>query len=233
MAESWRRGSPRHLDRTNEHNRTVCPILKYVDDSTIWEVCNRDGSDSVLQTAADQASQWTDENNMILNTDKTKIMETYFGEKPLNTQPVTVNGTPIECVNVFKLLGIMINSNLSWHNHVDYICSKASTKIYYLILLKRAGISPTDIVQVYCSIVRSVLEYACEVWHPGLTTVMNDSIERIQKRALSISYPDCCYEEALGVAKLDRLNIRRNSRCKRFFQTMQASSHKLNYLLPP
>ena len=94
--------------------RTVCPLVKYVDGSTIWEVCNRDGSDSVLQTAADQASQWTDENNMILNTDKTKIMEIYFGEKPLNTQPVTVNGTPIECVNVFKLLGIMINSNLSF-----------------------------------------------------------------------------------------------------------------------
>ena len=128
---------------------------------------------------------------MILNTDKTKIMEIYFGEKPLNTQPVTVNGTPIECVTVFKLLGIMINSNLSWHNHVDYICSKASTRIYFLILLKRAGISPIDIVQVYCSIVRSVLEYVCEVWHPGLTTVTNDSIERIQKRALSIIYPDC------------------------------------------
>ena len=127
----------------------------------------------------------------------------------------------------------MINRNLSWHSHVDCICYKASTRIYFLILLKRAGISRADIVQVYCSIVRSVLEYACEVWQPGLTTVMNDSIERIQKRALSIICPDCCYEEALGVAKLDRLNIRRNSRCKRFFQTMRASSHKLNYLLPP
>ena len=79
--------------------------MKYVDDSTIWEVCNRDGSDSVLQTAADQAAQWTDENN--------KIMEIYFGKKPLNTQPVSVNGTPIECVNVFKLLGITCSNHFN------------------------------------------------------------------------------------------------------------------------
>ena len=169
ISSGWRKvgaGVPQGT-LTGPSLRTVCPIVKYVDDSTIWEVCNRDGSDSVLQTAADQASQWTDENNMILNTDKTKIMEIYFGKKPLNTQPVTVNGTPIECVNVFKLLGIMINSNLSWHNHVDYICSKASTWIYFLILLKRAGISPTDIVQVYCSIVRSALSFLFACVLPG------------------------------------------------------------------
>jgi len=36
----------------------------------------------------------------------------------------------------------------------------------YLI---RAVVPMNDIVCVYCSIIRSILEYACPVWHPGLT----------------------------------------------------------------
>ena len=34
-----------------------------------------------------------------------------------------------------------------------------------LYQLKRAGISQLDLVTVYISVVRPVLEYACPVWH--------------------------------------------------------------------
>jgi len=33
----------------------------------------------------------------------------------------------------------------------------------------RSGVPTCDILCVYCSVIRSVLEYACAVWHPGLT----------------------------------------------------------------
>ncbi len=63
----------------------VCPTVKYVDDSSIWEVCNRSGSNSQIQTAGNQATTWTKTNNMQLNTDKTKEMRVYFGRKELDT----------------------------------------------------------------------------------------------------------------------------------------------------
>ncbi len=63
--------------------KSVCDCIKYVDDSTIYEDCDRDGHDSKIQVAADQAMEWTQENLMKVNTDKAKAMVAYFGRKEL------------------------------------------------------------------------------------------------------------------------------------------------------
>ncbi len=114
--------------------QTVCPIVRYVDDSSIWEVCNRSGSNIQMQTVGNQATTWTKTNNMQLNTDKTKEMRVYFGWKELDIDPITLDGSEIACVAEFKLLGLMINNQLTWDNYVDYICGKASCRIYFLCL---------------------------------------------------------------------------------------------------
>ncbi len=35
--------------------KTICDVEIYVDDTILWESCNRSGNDSNIQTAADQA----------------------------------------------------------------------------------------------------------------------------------------------------------------------------------
>ena len=61
------------------------------------------------------------------------------------------------------------------------------------------------IVYIYCSVVRSVLEYACAVWHPGLSNKLSKDIERVQKRCLKIIYSNLSYSEALEKSGLVRL----------------------------
>ena len=63
--------------------KTCINDCKYVDDSTLWERCSFDGSDSDLQQAADEADQWCDTNKMQINYTKTKEMVIYYGKKPL------------------------------------------------------------------------------------------------------------------------------------------------------
>ena len=46
-----------------------------------------------------------------------------------------------------------------------------------LCQLNRAGISQSDMVTVYMSAVRPVLEYACHVWHTNLPKYLSESIE--------------------------------------------------------
>ena len=213
--------------------KTTCNTVKYVDDTTIWEACHHTGADSIIQKASDQAAKWTDKNNMQLNTDKTKEMNISFGKKTPTFEPININGNKIGYVENFKLLGVIINNKLNWHDHTDYICGKASQRIYFLILLKRAGKQASDIVQVYVSKIRSVLEYACEVWHPGLTQEQSNMIEHVQKRALNVAFPDMGYEEAMAECGLCSLKQRRELQCKNFFQNMTEDSHKLNHLLPP
>jgi len=73
-----------------------------------------------------------------------------------------------------------------------------------------AGVLINDIVRVYCSIIRSILEYACPVWHIGLTKKLSKDIERVQKRCLKLLHPSISYPEALIKSGLDRLDHRRD-----------------------
>ena len=82
---------------------------------------------------------------------------------------MTIHGDNIDRVTTFKLLGVVISADLTWDSHVTYILQKVSKRMYCVMYLLRAGVPISDIVCVYCSVIRSILEYACPVWHPGLT----------------------------------------------------------------
>ena len=56
--------------------------------------------------------------------------------------------------------------------------------MYCINYLFQAGVPTSDIVYLYTSIICSVLEYVCPVWHPGLTKKLPKDIECIQKRSL-------------------------------------------------
>ena len=116
---------------------------------------------------------------------------------------------------------------------MGYICSKASKRLYFLRLLKRANISPTEIIEVYNSIIRSLLEYACEIWHPGLTKQQSNKLEMIQKRAFSIAFPENGYRDALQLTGNPSLHDRREKQCQKFFLDICDPNHKLHHFLPP
>ena len=142
---------------------------KYVDDITVLSV-SKDVNDVTLQTAADHLVHWAQNNGMMINTNKTKELIICFN-KTVNADdisPLCINGNNIERVTTFKLHGVFVSSGLSWDYHVTYLLRKVAKRIYCINYLFRAGVPTSDIVCVYTSIIRSVLEYACPVWHPGL-----------------------------------------------------------------
>ena len=115
---------------------------------------------------------------------------------PFPPAPLTVGGSVIERVVTFKLLGIYISDDLLCNVHIEHEVKKANKRLYALPALKKSGLTITQLVQVYCSIVRSVLEYACPVW-AALSKYLEDAIESVQKRALRIGLPNCHYDDAL------------------------------------
>ena len=111
--------------------------------------------------------------------------------------PICINGKHIEIVPELKLLGVTLRSDLRWNNHVHHIISKCSKRLGLSIQLKRANVPKRDIIQFYKSCIRSVLEYASIVFHQSLPKHLSEDIERIQRRALSVIYPDLNYKDAL------------------------------------
>ena len=93
-----------------------------------------------------------------------------------------------------------------------YIVSKASRRIFVIQQLLKAGTAIIDILTVYCSIVRSVLEYACQVWHSGLTLQQSNEIESVQRRVMRLILPDVSYKESLKILGIEKLTVRLNVR---------------------
>ncbi len=108
----------------------------------------------------------------------------------------------------------------------------ASKRLYFLRLLKWAGLDHSSQLAVYTTCIRSVLEYGCQVWNYGASQYLSDDVERIQRRALRIIYPNLSYRRALEVTSLPSLSQRRDELCRSYFIKMTDSTHKLHYLLP-
>jgi len=80
---------------------------------------------------------------MQLNVEKTKEVIVSFLKKhpPSGILPITIGGRDLERIKCTKVLGIMISNDLSWQNHVDYVCPNASQCLYLLSMLKQVGAS--------------------------------------------------------------------------------------------
>ncbi len=207
-------------------------LHKYMDDGTVSEFCDHPGQ-SDLQSSADHIQDWSSDNNMFINAIKTKELVLSFKKGPHNMPAIILNNSAIEQVKTAKTLGVYISDDLKWDTHIDYIKKKASKRLYFLTCLKRAGVRTTDLILYYTSVIRSVLEYACPVWHSGLTIGQRDLLEYIQKRALFTIFPNTTYQEALSLSNLPSLHANREKLCKRFYDSMQSPNHRLHYLLPP
>ena len=122
---------------------------------------------------------WTNQNDMRLNSEKCKEMIIDFSRNYSLTsgiRSVTIGEQVLERVEHATMLGVTISNNLTWSKHVDNIVSKAGKRVYMLYQLKRAGISQLDLVKIYDSVIRPILEYACPVSSTNLPKYLSDAI---------------------------------------------------------
>ena len=158
---------------------------------------------------------------MQLNPSKCKEMVINFLHyNSCELQSIVTGGAFIERVKSFKLLGVYISDDLTWVAHCDYVMKKANRRLYALRQLKKARVPSSDIVSVYCSLIRSALEYASVVFS-SLPNYLADSIESIQKRALAIIFPNSTYGEALVESGLSTLHERRAVACAKFVESIE------------
>jgi hypothetical protein len=210
-----------------------CVMHKFVDDVTLSEIIKKLDC-SMMPVHFNSVVEWSDVNLMNINFIKTKEM--LLGS--INKYPppnISVNSNVIERVSMFKLLGVHVESNLKWNSHINFIYSKASSRLYFLKLLKRARACTNDMLHFYKSVIRPVLEYACPVWHNSLTTEQSDHIENIQKRTFKLisGSNNNDYEQLCILYNMPSLFERRVILCKQFFQqSVLNPSGCLHYLLP-
>ena len=101
-------------------------------------------------------------------------------------------------------------------------CSSISTvptgPLY--LMLPCAYYSSVPLFFFYYSVIRSVLEFSCQLFHRSLPKYLSDDIERIQRRAMRIIFPNLSYCEALNKAGIPTLSERRESLSLNYLKTL-------------
>jgi len=67
------------------------------------------------------------------------------------------------------------------------------------------------LLHFYTTDVRSVLEYACPVWHSRLTVAQAEMIKTVQERVFRMICPNTDYKVALLFAGIEALHDRRET----------------------
>ena len=71
----------------------------------------------------------------------------------------------LQSVHQLQDLGILISSDLSWSPHIRAIASKARQKASWVLSVFHT-LTASVMLTLYKSMVRSLLEYSCPLWHP-------------------------------------------------------------------
>ena len=121
-----------------------------------------------------------------------------------------LNKAPLEQVEAFKYLGVLISSDLSWSRHIDSICAKGKRLIGLLYRRFSTNVSSERLIEMYKYLVRPHLEYAAPVWDPHLLKDIK-SVENVQKYGLKMCLKrwDLGYQELLHLAQIPTLENRR------------------------
>ena len=107
----------------------------------------------MIQKSIDVAVEWTVNNDMEMNPEKSRDDYMFLNVNFRNNVPnVVVEGNLVEQVDHAKLLGITLSNDLTWNKHVDNIVKKAAKRVYMIYHLKRSGISQTDLVKCICAL---------------------------------------------------------------------------------
>lgn len=102
--------------------------------------------------------------------------------KKIENIQLSVNCKYFERVKSFKYLGVIVNENKTWSEHIENIRSKVTQRLGILKRIKH--LLPMDIRIIYVNtMVLPIMEYACLVWGDKNNKVVMDSLQTLQIKA--------------------------------------------------
>lgn len=139
-----------------------------------------------LQSDGINAGAWSMRNKLPINYDKSTLMAVGTRQKLHNNDnfDIQINDYKINNVKSQKVLGIVIDENLNWTPHVEYLCATISSRIS--LLKQLAAYVPVNIQKLfYQNYILPLIDYGSNAW--GTTSNTNiERLNKLQKRAARI-----------------------------------------------
>ena len=189
---------------------TNSSVFLYADDTKIFRPIKTEKDKEILREDLHKLQAWSDKWLLKFHPDKCKHLE--IGQKNNQSQyKLNINSKDhiLEKVTEEKDIGVLIDTKLSFENHISQKIKKANS-IFSLIRRSFSDLNIKNFNPLFNSLVRSQLEYASSVWSPFKKKHI-ENIENVQRRATKQvpSLKNKTYEERLQTLQLPTLVYRR------------------------
>ena len=124
---------------------------------------------------------WFVANKLTIHPGKCKYMLFSSKDAP---EPLQILGKDIERVASFKLVGLTIDQNLNFSEHISHVRTKVNAALSMISRSKRH--LPQDVRKLlFNALIQSQLQYAISIWGGTSKTIL-DPLIKLQKKALRI-----------------------------------------------
>ena len=222
-------------------NDIVCDIgscIKlFADDTTLYLIVEDPNlAANLMDNDLDKIHNWA--NRWLVKFNPQKTEEMLFSRKlqKVNHPKLTMDNIEIQRVPFHKHLGIIFNSDCSWHEHIISITDKAWKRIHLLRALK-FQLDRNSLQTMYFSFIRPLLEYGDVIWD-NCCNYEKYEIEKIQIEAGRIvtgATRSCSKSKIIEETGWDTLEIRRyKHRMITFYKMVKGIAPSyLQILVPP
>ncbi|CAF1499505.1 unnamed protein product [Adineta ricciae] len=208
----------------------------FADDSALWTTSNTLTSLAQrLEQSIDVFESWCKSWRLKLQPTKTEIIHfrLHPRKKYKHSVEVKVENTTIKPLDATGYLGVIIDKELKWRNHLQHLESKMTGRISLLRYLVKSAQEPNQktMINIFKAIARSVMTYG----YPVLLTANEkvwDRLQIIQNKALRATLGlsiDTSVEYVHRISKIPTIKEYATSLLHKSFNT--ASSNKGQTLL--
>ena len=167
--------------------KAMCDL--FADDTTIHETDQDITTLTIsLQENISDLIKWTELNHMSLHPQKTKCMLITTRQKRQNQSHAVptlyMKTETIEQVSHHKILGVTIDHNLDWHNHISTLCKRISQKVYQLSKIKHFLDLPSRKI-FFQAHIQSSVDYASTLWDSASANAFKH-LHSLYRRALKL-----------------------------------------------
>ena len=136
----------------------------FADDTNIfYEGSNLDVLERTVNKELKKLSLWLNANRLALNISKTNFVIFAAKNKPLQNVTLLINKEAIQQVQYVKYLGILIDSQLTFAQHISSVVKKVS-RVTGLMYRIRNCVTNQTMKMIYYSLIYSYLLYGLPIW---------------------------------------------------------------------
>ncbi|XP_039433577.1 uncharacterized protein LOC120415988 [Culex pipiens pallens] len=212
----------------NELNTlTGSSTLMYANDLKLYRTVKSHVDCLALQADVDTLLHWCDRNGMTAHAKKCKVLSFTRSRNPIISD-YSMNGQQLDRVDTFKDLGVVVDSKLRFNQHIALTTAKAFAMLGFLKRSTKHFDDPYSLKSLFCSLVRSVLEYAVVVWAPFHETQVT-RIERVQRTFVRYAFRKLRWNDPLRLPPYEQrcalFNLPTLARRRVFIQRLLVFDH--------